>query len=303
MRCEPDYARTMDIRRLEESDFPACVEIFNEAFDDVHRHYGFDEDLAEDGDTWLLKPLQHFLRTDPDGGLVAIDEDGAVAFASTVRRDRWWFLSFLFVRPRAQQQGIGLELVRRLLPSQGSDMTIATIVESFNRVATGLYAREGMIPTAPKYWLSLPTEAAVFVEATGLTRSEMTEDASESIASLDKELLGFSRRDDHRWWMQSMRGYTYRLGERFVGYAYRDGGWIAPALAVDEPTLIALFTDLAMLVDQEEIETAVLATSRELLQALLRSGFRIGDSKYSSIYASSGGTLPANYILHSDWLP
>jgi GNAT superfamily N-acetyltransferase len=293
----------MDIRPLEESDFPACVEIFNEAFNDVHRAYGFDEDLVDDDDTWLLKPLQHFLRTDPNGGLIAADDRGTVAFASTVRREQWWFLSFLFVRPRVQQQGIGRELIRRLLPSQESGPTIATMVESFNRAATGLYASEGMIPLTPKYWVTASTDAVQLPGASGLRRSEMTRDDSGSVASLDRDLLGFTRGEDHRWWMESMRGFTYRLDDRLVGYAYVDDGWIAPALAVDEPTLISLFMDLAKLVDKDEVETAVLSTSRQLLRALLRSGFRIGPSTYSSVYASSGGTLPASYILHADWLP
>jgi hypothetical protein len=92
-------------RHIQDSDFSACSDIFNDAFNDLHRAYGFDEDVVEEDDSWLSKPLAHFLVTDPDGGLIVADEEGEVAFASSFLRDSYWFLPFLFVRPRAQGRG------------------------------------------------------------------------------------------------------------------------------------------------------------------------------------------------------
>jgi GNAT superfamily N-acetyltransferase len=291
----------VEIRRLEESHLAACVDIFNEAFNEVHRVNGFEDDVVDD-DTWLLKPLRHFLWTDPEGGLVARDEHGEIAFASSVRRDAWWFLSFLFVRPRAQGQGVGHELIRRLMP-QRDGLRTSTMVESFNTGAIDLYASEGMVPTVPKYWLTAPTDSIRLGKVGSLVRSDMTEENIEEIAVLDQEILGFVRRSDHRWWMRSMRGFVYRSGQRAVGYAYLDDGWIAPALAVDETTLVQLFSDVVSLVDKPEVETAFFGTSSGLFQTLMRAGFRIGPSTYTSVYASNAGAPPPSYILHSDWLP
>jgi hypothetical protein len=177
------------------------------------------------------------------------------------------------------------------------------MVESFQATATGLYAAEGIIPCAQKYWLIAKTESVRFSPNAGLTRTPMSEDDLERLGSLDQRILGFARPDDHRWWLQSMNGYTYRSGTDLVGYAYVDDGWISPALAVDEPTLVALFMDVAQVVHKDEVETAIFGTSRELFKTLMHSGFRIGPSKYSSVYASTGGALPSSYVLHADWLP
>jgi hypothetical protein len=85
----------MVTRGIEEADVPACISIFNEAFNDVHRAYGFDEDAVDEDDSWLAKPLGHFLNTDPDGGLIVTDDDGAVAFGSSIARDDYRLLAFL----------------------------------------------------------------------------------------------------------------------------------------------------------------------------------------------------------------
>ena len=155
-----------------------------------------------------------------------------------------------------------------------------------------------------KIWLIAQTNGLRFeVDGSDLARAPMEEADIEEVCSLDKRSLGFSRADDHRWWMKEMRGFTYRRGREMVGYACLDGGWISPALSTDEETLVAIFADLSVVVEKDEVETAIFGGSRVLFQALLGAGFRIGPSKYSTVYASSHGPLPANYVLHSDWLP
>jgi len=124
-------------RQIHELDFPICSDIFNEAFNDLHRAFGFDEDVVADDDSWLVKPLAHFLATDPQGGLIATDDEGDVAFASSFLRDGYWFLAFLFVRPRAQGRGIGRSLLRQLLPDR-DEIALASMMESFQATATGL---------------------------------------------------------------------------------------------------------------------------------------------------------------------
>jgi GNAT superfamily N-acetyltransferase len=117
---------------------PLARDIFNDAWSDLHRRYGFEEDASSQGDdSWLTKPLAHFLESDPGGGLLALDDDGPVAFASSARRDDFWCLSYLFVRPRGQDRGVGRDLLRRLLPHDNA-VVRSCKVESFQTVATSL---------------------------------------------------------------------------------------------------------------------------------------------------------------------
>jgi hypothetical protein len=230
------------------------------------------------------------------------DADGDVAFGWSVARDSYRFLAFLFVRPRLQGRGLGRALLRQLLPAEDG-ISSATMVESFQAAAIGLYVREGMLPRATKHWLIAPVDRLRMPGVGKLRLETMSEADLEDVCALDARILGFKRADDHRWWMRSMAGYVVRSGDGPLGYGYLDDGWIAPALAVDEQTLIALFSELAHAVDGDEVETAIFDTSRDLLKTLLEAGFRIGRSKYSSMYASSAGPLPASYVLHADWLP
>src|SRR3954449_11358840 len=160
-----------------------------------------------------------------------------------------------------------------------------------------------MIPCAVMYWLVASKSRLKPYPNAGLEDRALSEHDLDEVSSLDRHVLGYSRAADHRWWMQTTRGHIFHGNGRMVGYAYVDEGWIAPALAIDEPTLVAIFGDLGPRVSADEIETAVLGTSRTLFQALIQFGFRIGKSKYSSVYASNTGPLPQSYVLHADWLP
>jgi GNAT superfamily N-acetyltransferase len=293
----------VEIRTIDEDDFHACIEIFTESWNDLHLRYGYEDDVSDD-DSWLLNPLRHFLRTDPSGGRVAADDAGPIAFGSCIERDRYWFLSFLFVRPRAQGRGVGRRLLHELLP-EDSDVVRATEVESFQSIATALYASAGMAPCAVKCNVSGPGRADDMpLSGPDLVRGPISEDDAPVVDMLDEQVIGFRRPEDHRWWNDRMTGLLYRRGREAVGYAYVDNGYIAPALAIDEATLTSIVADIARTADQpSQLKTAIWGTSGALLSGLLRAGWRIEESRYTSLYLSSRGPLPPNYISHAGWLP
>jgi GNAT superfamily N-acetyltransferase len=237
--------RQLDIRDLSPTDLSACAEIFNDAWNDLHRRHGFEEDEANDADdAWLTRPLTHFLDTDPHGGRIALDDQGPLAFASSLGRDDIWYLSYLFVHPRAQGRGVGRALLRELLPDDEGAVR-ACEVESFQSVATALYVSVGRHPCAVRYYLNGPPNAGRLPPRdSAMSRAPMTPDDLADVEALDARLLGFRRSEDHKWWLGRMTGQVYRRGGEMVGYAYVDDGWIAPALAVDEATLSAIVADV-----------------------------------------------------------
>lgn len=294
----------MDTRGLSVEDLSICREIFDASFYPLHRQHGLEEEEASEPD-WLRPILTHFLETDPEGGRIASENGEPVGFASTVRRASYWFLSFLFVLPEARGQGVGRRLVSELVPN-GGDVVRATVVESFQPVSTGLYASFGITPRAIKYWLSGVTKPDGLPSLTpDLGKTEMVETDLDDVAALDRRLLGFGRVADHAWWREAgTPSWVYRRGGDLAAYAYVDGGFVGPVLAVDEETLCSVVADrIRDADDPSACSVNISGSSRLVFRMLVDAGARIDDAKYRYIYCSSSDALPPSYIHHSDWLP
>jgi GNAT superfamily N-acetyltransferase len=283
-RSVPDTVRPVT-RSIVEDDFPFCVDIFTDAWNDLHRRSGFEQEVSED-DSWLLKILAHFGQTDPHGGRIALIDGVPVAFGLSLRREDFWCLSFLFVRPHAQGRGVGRRLLLELLPREGGVVRVCE-VESFQMVATALYLSAGMAPCSVRYFLDGPSRPDQGqIHHAELNAVEMSPNDFADIDALDERLLGFRRPEDHRWWLGPMTGIAYRRREELVGYAYVDDGWIAPALAVDEPTLSVIVADVVRTADDPAgVKTSIFGTSRDLFAELLKAGWRIEESKYGFVYS------------------
>jgi GNAT superfamily N-acetyltransferase len=288
-------------------DLSTCQAIFDASYYELHRRYGMD-DVEPDDASWLTPILRHFLQTDPAGARLALDGGTPAGFASTIRRDDYWFLSFLFVMPDQQGRGIGRQLLTELLPDDGRhDVVRATVVESFQPVSTGLYASFGMTPRAIKYWLSgLSRPERLPHLPADLRRAEMSGPDLPDVDKLDQAVLGFVRGPDHRWWAEAgMPGWVYRRADELVAYAYTDDGYVGPALATDDETLCSVVADLVgTSAEPSGMTINVCGEAGAVFRMLVNAGARIdASSKYRFVYCSSSGPLPPSYLHHSDWLP
>ncbi len=296
----------METRGMTEMDFASCAKIFYDSLNELHRRYGVkEEDPSDTG--WLSAGLGHFLVTDPGRQRVAVSGGELVAFGSAIQRDRYWFLSFLFVDPRAQSKGVGRQLLSELVPEASGDRVMATVVESFQPVSTALYATFGITPRSAKYWLSGVSRPEALPDLPGdLSKAAMSEADLDAITDLDRRILGFSRLADHRFWAGEGSGrFVYRRSGDVVAYAYVDAdGHIAPALATDEATLCVVVADMVRTrQDSASFTTNVFGHSAALLRMLLQAGARIDDGGHRMIYCSSEGPLPPSYLSDRDWLP
>lgn len=242
-------------RTATEADLPACEVIWREGLNDYLVPLGQYE-VPEDNPSLRLLHA-HTLATDPDRFWVATRSDGPdgadrpIAFGSAVRRASVWFLSMLFVRPGEQTGGVGRAILRRILPADGDDATLATVTDTAQPISNGLYASVGIPPRMPMFNLvgrpSRPDELrplpagvhAVRFDATTPAERDRLHDAE--IGGLDRMTLGFVHREDHDFLRRQGRiGYAYRDGRGdLLGYGYAaEIGRIGP-IAVRDPALHA----------------------------------------------------------------
>jgi GNAT superfamily N-acetyltransferase len=270
--------------------------------------------------------LAHLLASDAERSHVAVartDEvERVVAFGAGYRRDRLAFLAFLFVRPEVQSRGIGRELFAACLaeaaaPGRADDSggrpIRATCVDSLQPVSTGLYAAAGLVPRLPIHTLigsidrtPLPPLPAD-VEATAFERV-VEEDGHASLASaveaLDREVLGWTRGTDHRFWrLDGRRGLLLRRASEAIGYGYAQGsGRLGPLVVRDAALAPGLLGQLARLVSPAGAWQAIVPGPFEpALRSLLAAGLRIDGS--AGLLCSSEPirglerVLPAGYAL------
>jgi GNAT superfamily N-acetyltransferase len=301
----------LEIGPIEGPEVPACAGIFFDAMNDLHRRTNVPpEDPADD--SWLRHALRHFLRTDPHRTALVRSQEHPIAFGTAYRRERFWFLAFLFVRPGSQASGVGRAIIEHLLPDahERVEITLATMVESFQPVSTGLYARFGMAPRTPRYRLTgVRSLEALPALPEDVLVEPMTAARIEACGELDRTLLGYRRPQDHAWWLETdATAVAYLSGSgALIGYGYMDEeGYIGPVASGDQLLTSAIVRDLlGRLPSPEAGKLSVFGSSGVLLARLLDAGLRIGDEHGPApfIYCSNDGAKPEpSYVGYSGYL-
>ena len=141
------------LRPATAQDLPACAAIWRDALNDYLLRLAQPEIPDDLGP--ILRLYGHLQSTDPERFVVAerLGSDGARtidAFISAVARDRLWFLSMLFVLPRAQGRGLGRRLLGAVMPKPDDGTgSRATATDSVQPISNGLYGSLGMVPRVP----------------------------------------------------------------------------------------------------------------------------------------------------------
>lgn len=248
---------SIDFRRAEQADIPACASIWRIAINDYATKMGQPE-IPDDLDR-IVRLYGHLIGTDPERFVVAVTPDAGapggervVAFAVAVQRDRVWFLSMLFVLPEWQARGMGRELLQRVLPDPGAAVVRATGTDTAQPISNGLYARFGIVPRMPLFSLTgLPRRPDALGELPGgivavpfdeIAGGDGTghRDLATTVDALERDVNGFSHPVDHRYLRSETRhGWLYQgPGGEAIGYGYvSESGRLGPALARDPDLL------------------------------------------------------------------
>ena len=299
----------MEIRAATEAELDRCFELYLAANNQLQKERGEPSISAEDV-WWWHGIVGHLRRTDPDGVVLAWDGADPVAFGSAYRRDDFWFLAMLYVDPGRQSAGVGRTLLEHLLPPEHRrrSMTLATTVETIAPVPTMLYARYGIVPRAPLYWMrDLARPEALPALRDGIEARPLEPDDRAAIDDLDRALLGYARPADHGMWAEiSGRARAYvRDDGTLVGYAYLAAdGWLGPAAAADDALVPSIVREIleGFEGDVADVTITVPGYADVALPALLDAGMR-SRAGAGALYCSNGRLPSPSYLPFGGYLP
>jgi GNAT superfamily N-acetyltransferase len=253
-------------RRATPADAGRAFQVFRTALNDYLARAG-QELLPDENDQ--DPAFFHTLRYDGERCWVAEREGDMVAWGSAIVRDDWWFLSALFVLPKAQGVGVGAGLLKRARAGAPSGGVSVTVTDTLQPVSNTLYARRGMLPREALLGFAGPPRPGPAAGETSpplgtLVPEPLTAAAVPDLRRLDLAVLGFDRTVDHRFYLGEgrRRGWLFRRAGRPVAYAlYRPAtGWIGPLASLRAadiaPVLRFVLAELAAL-GLEKVEAGV----------------------------------------------
>ncbi len=243
---------------------------------------------GEDGDARMRAKLAQGLAHDPEGFLVAEDEDGLTGIALAVRREEIWVLAWLGVHPGARSAGVGGRLLEAAL-AYGAGCRGFLIASSDDARAMRLYAQAGfdVHPSVLARGRASPERAPDLSRV----REGGAEDV-EHCVRIDRAVRGGGRGIDVTAWLDS----GDRLWRTPSGYAVGRQGRPMTVAATDEEEASLLLW--RVLLDGGEDESEVhWITARQgwAVRTVLDAGLKL-DRGYAYFTRGELGPL-------TPWLP
>lgn len=242
----------MELRPTTDDDLPALRAVFLEAIGDLFRRHGF-EPPAPSLEVFANQQ-RHIALT---GTSVLAEEGGVVlGFGAALSRGDDWFLSSLFIAPRAQALGLGSALLDAVW---GRATRRRTITDAIQPVSNALYARRGLVPATPI--LTFTGEPSL---------DEPGDPADAEVAAIDVAAYGFDRGVDHRYWRGFAQHSTW--GDAY-SYVF-PGGDIGPVAGLTAGAAArALAAELTRA--EGQVRLRVPGSARALVEVALRAGLRL----------------------------
>lgn len=270
-------------RRCRAKDMVSSVRLVMTSLNDIRKQTGKHQLV------WRIRKAPpfflHLLATDPKTFYCAWKGKRLVGFAGAIVRGKQWYLGWLFVHPKYQDEGVGRRLLQKVW-REGRGMTHSLTTMTYNMQAVGLYSRFGMVPEALLTMMSAPFDRVRFPAPTGLEVVDSIGRAELAwISGLDKETRGYSRPSEWRFWNGSDKNriYIFKRRGRKLGYSMISYGTdIAPVVAAKPRDLQEILAETLRLAGEhrpknpEKVKLMIFLPQqqKEIYQFLLDSGFR-----------------------------
>jgi len=246
------------------------------------------------------------LKEDGDGFWIAEEEGKLAGLTLSWVRGSLWYLAHLFVSPEHQGLNIGQNLMEKAMKHhKGPAITNRALVTfAYNPVSISLYARHGIYPREPLYWMEGPSQN-VKTEASSKVRNERITDFEKSrkaLSQIDELTLGYPREKNHEFLfgLPTVRCYLFSTGNKPVGYAYVwQNGRVGPLATVSHETFQDVLRSAFRLAAAEGAATVGIAatgSNEQLMQVALEQRMRILDNYL--LMSSKPFSNFSNYLLY-----
>jgi len=246
------------------------------------------------------------LKEDGEGFWIAEVEGKMAGLTLSWVRGSLWYLAHLFVSPEHQGRNIGQNLMEIAMKHHKSAgiTNRALVTFAYNPVSISLYARHGIYPREPLYWMEGSSQQVKTDASNKLTNERIVdfEKARSSLTRIDELSLGYPREKNHEFLfsLPSVRCHLFTTGIQPVGYAYVwQNGRVGPLATVSHEifrdTLRSAF-QLAKAGGAANVGIAATGSNEQIMQVALEQKMRILDNY---LFMSSK-PFPnfSNYVLY-----
>ena len=299
-------------RKVAEKDFPGILSLIRTSFDGVLREHGFLESSPFASSKMPAVPQQGFpwwemgLKEDGEGFWVAEVEGKLAGLTLSWVRGSLWYLAHLFVSPEHQGLNIGQNLMERAMKHyKGHAITNRALVTlAYNPVSISLYARHGIYPREPLYWMEGPSQH-VKTEASSKVRNERITDfekGRKTLSQIDTVNLGYPREKNHEFLfgLSTVQCHLFTFGNEPIGYAYVwKNGRVGPLATVSREIFRDVLRSAFRLAAAEgaaSVGIAATGSNEQLMQVALEQKMRILDTYL--FMSSKPFANFSNYVLY-----
>jgi ribosomal protein S18 acetylase RimI-like enzyme len=281
-------------RKARAEDFPEIFGLLRNSVDNLLREHGFFDSspFASPKQPTIPQTFPWFemgLKEDSDGFWVATAENKIAGITLSWVRGSLWYLAHLFVSPEYQGLDIGRNLMEKAIRHHKTAPITnrALVTFAYNPVSISLYARHGMYPREPMYYMECPSNQV----KTGPTNTKLKieritdfEKNRTTLSRIDEHTLGYPREKNHEFLfsLPTVRCHLYSTAGEPVAYAYVwQNGRIGP-LATTSPTILqeVLRSAFKLAASEGAANVAMLATgsNEKLMEVALEQKMRILDN-------------------------